>query len=86
MIDKEQAVQKGIKILDSTKEINPLFEMLQTHFPESIREGQVSLKAIATYLGKDLSNAQGYELTFTGKALANALYTTTCDKALKLEQ
>lgn len=83
MIDKQQAIQKGIKILDSTENPHSLFAMLQTHFPETIKEGQASLKAIATLLGKDLSNTQGYELTFTGKGLANALYTTPCQKVLK---
>lgn len=86
MIDKQQAIQKGIKILDSTENSNSLFAMLQTHFPETIKEGQASLKAIATLLGKDLSNMQGYELTFTGKGLANALYTTPCQKVLKLKE
>ena len=83
MIDKQQAIQKGIKILDNTENSNSLFAMLQTRFPETIKDGQVSLKAIATLLGKDLSNMQGYELTFTGKGLANALYTTPCQKVLK---
>lgn len=82
MIDKDQVAQKGIKILDS-KDSNPLEEMLKTHFPQSIREGQVNLNAIAALLGKDISNLQGYELTFTGKGLANALYTTPCQKVLK---
>ncbi|MDE7317908.1 MAG: site-specific DNA-methyltransferase [Helicobacter sp.] len=83
MIDKQQAIQKGIKILDSTENPHSLFAMLQTHFPETIKEGQASLNAIAALLGKDISNAQGYELTFTGKGLANALYTTPCQKVLK---
>lgn len=83
MIDKQQAIQKGIKILDNTENSNSLFAMLQTRFPETIKEGQASLKAIAALLGKDLSNMQGYELTFTGKGLANALYTTPCQKVLK---
>ncbi|WP_416861544.1 site-specific DNA-methyltransferase [Helicobacter ganmani] len=81
MIDKNQAAQKGIKILE--RDSNPLEEMLKTHFPQSIREGQVNLNAIAALLGKDISNIQGYELTFTGKGLANALYTTPCQKVLK---
>ena len=83
MIDKTKVAQKGIKILDNTKDSNPLEEMLKTHFPQTIKEGQVSLNAIAALLGKDLSNMQGYELTFTGKGLANALYTTPCQKVLK---
>lgn len=83
MIDKNQVAQKGIKILDNTENSNSLFAMLQTHFPETIKEGQASLNAIAALLGKDLSNMQGYELTFTGKGLANALYTTPCQKVLK---
>lgn len=46
-----------------------------------------NLKAIATLLGlnDNIANMQGYELTFTGKALANTLYNTPCTKELKLE-
>lgn len=29
---------------------------------------------------------QGYELTFTGKGLANALYSTPCEKVLQLKE
>ncbi|WP_394980763.1 site-specific DNA-methyltransferase [uncultured Helicobacter sp.] len=86
MIHKEQALKKGIKIIDSKETHNALFENLKTHFPQTIKDNQVDLKAIATLLGLETkANIQGYELTFTGKALANALYSTPTQKLLKFE-
>lgn len=86
MIDKNQAIKNGITIIDSTKATNALFDILQAQFPQTIKEGQVSLNAIANLLGLQSSNMQGYELTFTGKGLANALYSTPCQKQLKLQE
>lgn len=87
MIHKEQALKKGIKIIDSKEAKNALFENLKTHFPQTIKDNQVDLHAIATLLGLETkANIQGYELTFTGKALANALYSTPTQKLLKFEE
>ncbi|MCL9819183.1 site-specific DNA-methyltransferase [Helicobacter colisuis] len=87
MIQKDEAIKKGIKIIDSKETHNPLFENLKANFPQTIKDNQVDLKAIATLLGLDTkANIQGYELTFTGKALANALYSTPSQKTLKLEE
>lgn len=86
MIDKNQAIKNGITIIDSTKATNALFDILQAQFPQTIKDGQVSLNAIANLLGLQSSNMQGYELTFTGKGLANALYSTPCQKLLKLQE
>lgn len=87
MIHKEQALERGIKIIDSKESHNALFENLKTHFPQTIKDNQVDLKAIATLLGLETkANIQGYELTFTGKALANALYSTPTQKLLKFEE
>ena len=87
MIYKEQALKNGIKIIDSKESHNALFENLKTHFPQTIKDNQVDLKAIATLLGLETkANIQGYELTFTGKALANALYSTPTQKLLKFEE
>lgn len=88
MINKTQAIKNGITIIDSTKATNALFDTLKTHFPQTIKDGQVSLNAIKMLLGlnESASNASGYELTFTGKGLANALYSTPCQKQLKLQE
>lgn len=87
MIHKDEAVAKGIKIIDSKQAHNPLFENLKANFPQTIKDNQVDLRAIATLLGLDTkANIQGYELTFTGKALANALYSTPAQKLLKFEE
>lgn len=87
MINKVQALKNGIKIIDSKESCNALFDNLKTHFPQTIKDNQVDLKAIATLLGlNDKANIQGYELTFTGKAFANALYSTPTQKMLKLEE
>ena len=78
----------GINIIQSEQENNALFNTLKTKFPQTIKDGQVSLNAIKMLLGlnESASNASGYELTFTGKGLANALYSTPCQKLLKLQE
>lgn len=87
MIHKEQALERGIKIIDSKESHNALFENLKTHFPQTIKDNQVDLGAIAMLLGLETkANIQGYELTFSGKALANALYSTPTQKLLKFEE
>ncbi|MBX7490749.1 site-specific DNA-methyltransferase [Helicobacter turcicus] len=88
MIDKDKAQALGFHILDSKKAQNPLYENLKRNFPQTINaDGAVSLKAIATLLGiSERADVQGYELTFSGKGLANALYSTPCAKELKLEE
>ncbi|WP_231549653.1 site-specific DNA-methyltransferase, partial [Campylobacter sp. MIT 97-5078] len=88
MIDKDKAKELGIKLIDSKKEQNPLYENLKTNFPQTINaDGVVSLKAIAMLLGlSERADMQGYELTFSGKGLANALYSTPTTKELKLEE
>ncbi|MBD5165370.1 site-specific DNA-methyltransferase [Helicobacter sp.] len=87
MINKDKAKELGMEIIDSQKEQNPLYENLKANFPQTINaDGVVSLKAIATLLGlSERADIQGYELTFSGKGLANALYSTPCVKELKLE-
>ena len=86
MIDMQKAQQKGLSIIDSTKQNNPLKSMLEQNFPDTLSEGEVNLKALAMLLGLDPhSNTQGYELTFTGKGLANTLYTTPTDFELSEE-
>ena len=86
MIDKQKAQQKGLNIIDSTKQNNPLKSMLEQNFPDTLSEGEVNLKALAMLLGLDPhSNTQGYELTFTGKGLANTLYTTPTEFELSEE-
>ncbi|MFH5259879.1 site-specific DNA-methyltransferase, partial [Campylobacter jejuni] len=56
------------------------------NFPQTIKDGQVDLKAIAMLLGLNNKEIRGYELSFTGKALANALYDTPNTKELKFHK
>ncbi|WP_100975818.1 site-specific DNA-methyltransferase [Helicobacter pylori] len=88
MTDKNQAKKMGINIIQSQQENNPLFEMLLKNFPQTIKDGQVSLNAIKTLLGfnESMNDKAGYELTWTGKGLANALYSQPCYKQLKLQE
>ena len=86
MIPKDEAIKKGVTIIDSKQSHNQLLETLKANFPETIKDNQVDLKAIATLLGlNDKADIQGYELTFTGKGLANALYSTPTQKLLTFE-
>ncbi|GAA8429744.1 site-specific DNA-methyltransferase [Helicobacter pylori] len=88
MTDKNQAKKMGINIIQSQQENNPLFDMLLKNFPQTIKDGQVSLNAIKTLLGfnESMNDISGYELTWTGKGLANALYSEPCQKQLKLQE
>ncbi len=88
MTDKNQAKKMGINIIQSQQEKNPLFEMLLKNFPQTIKDNQVSLSAIKMLLGfnESMHDRSGYELTWTGKGLANALYSEPCQKQLKLQE
>ncbi|GAA6975967.1 site-specific DNA-methyltransferase [Helicobacter pylori] len=88
MTDKNQASQMGIRIIQSQPENNSLFDMLSKNFPQTIKDKQVSLSAIKMLLGfnESMSDINGYELTWTGKGLANALYSEPCCKQLKLQE
>ncbi|GAA7432822.1 site-specific DNA-methyltransferase [Helicobacter pylori] len=88
MTDKNQASQMGIRIIQSQPENNPLFDMLLKNFPQTIKDGQVSLSTVKMLLGfnESMSDISGYELTWTGKGLANALYSEPCCKQLKLQE
>ncbi|RKU92672.1 site-specific DNA-methyltransferase [Helicobacter pylori] len=88
MTDKNQAKKMGLNIIQSQQENNPLFDMLLKNFPQTIKDGQVSLSAIKMLLGfnESMNDISGYELTWTGKGLANALYSEPCQKQLKLQE
>ncbi|GAA8098618.1 site-specific DNA-methyltransferase [Helicobacter pylori] len=88
MTDKNQVKKMGINIIQSQQENNPLFEMLLKNFPQTIKDGQVSLSAIKMLLGfnESMNDISGYELTWTGKGLANALYSEPCQKQFKLQE
>ncbi|WRC89123.1 site-specific DNA-methyltransferase [Helicobacter pylori] len=84
----DKAKKMGINTIQSQQENNPLFEMLLKNFPQTIKDGKVSLSAIKTLLGfnESMNDISGYELTWTGKGLANALYSQPCFKQLKLQE
>ncbi len=88
MTDKNQAKKMGINIIQSQQENNPLFDMLLKNFPQTIKDNQVSLSAIKMLLGfnESMNDISGYELTWTGKGLANALYSEPCQKQFKLQE
>ncbi|EGK8033929.1 site-specific DNA-methyltransferase, partial [Campylobacter upsaliensis] len=70
-------------IIDSTKEHNPLLDYLTKHHPQTISEERLNLDALSQALGFSPSSMQGYGLSFIGKPLANALYSTPTTKELK---
>ncbi|WP_120923334.1 site-specific DNA-methyltransferase [Helicobacter pylori] len=84
----DKAKKMGINIIQSQQENNSLFDMLLKNFPQTIKDGQVSLSAIKMLLGfnESMHNISGYELTWTGKGLANVLYSEPCQKQLKLQE
>ncbi len=84
----DKAKKMGINIIQSQQENNSLFDMLLKNFPQTIKDNQVSLSAIKMLLGfnESMNDISGYELTWTGKGLANALYSEPCQKQLKLQE
>ncbi|WP_367706895.1 site-specific DNA-methyltransferase [Helicobacter pylori] len=84
----DKAKKMGINIIQSQQEKNPLFDMFLKNFPQTIKDNQVSLSAIKMLLGfnESMNDIRGYELTWTGKGLANALYSEPCQKQLKLQE
>ncbi|WP_297446320.1 site-specific DNA-methyltransferase [uncultured Campylobacter sp.] len=86
MPTKQRLTKQNIKqanILDSTKEHNPLLDYLAKHHPQTISEERLNLDALSQALGFSPSSMQGYGLSFIGKPLANALYSTPTTKELK---
>ncbi|KAB0611624.1 site-specific DNA-methyltransferase [Campylobacter hyointestinalis] len=84
MIDKN--LIKEAKIKEPVK--NEFYELLKSKFPQTINsDGAVNFDTIKMLLDiKVKENIKGYELNWTGKGLANALYTTPCDKELKFNK
>lgn len=86
MIEKSKAKKHGVKILDNSEQ-NEFFENLKSNFPQTIRDGHADLKAISLLLGIDnKADVSGYELTWTGKGLSNAMYSFPCNKELRLDE
>lgn len=80
MIDIKDVKKENI--INTKENKNKLLEYLKANFPQTISDNVPNLNAIMQLLGLN-TKAQGYELTFTGKALANALYSTPNTKELK---
>lgn len=95
MLNQNELKKLGIKV--KQKEENPLLSTLKRHYPHILQDGKISLKSLKESLAKALNlqdanelenmqNLGGYELNFTGKGLANALYNSECEKELKLDE
>ncbi|MBZ7948048.1 site-specific DNA-methyltransferase [Campylobacter sp. RM9929] len=76
---------KKENLINTKESKNEFLEYLKHNHPQTISDNVPNLNAIMQLLGLN-TKAQGYELTFTGKALANALYNTPNTKELKFEK
>ncbi|EAK1650750.1 site-specific DNA-methyltransferase [Campylobacter jejuni] len=76
---------KKENLINTTKAQNELLEYLKKNYPQTISDNTPNLNVIADILGLN-TKIQGYELTFTGKSFANALYNTPNTKELKFEK
>ena len=92
MINKSQAQQSNLNILDSTDKSqddrNELIEKLKQLLPNIINsDNQLDTRALQDVMdiANTTSNNQGYELTFAGKGIAKAKADTATDKELKVE-
>ncbi|MFY4690796.1 site-specific DNA-methyltransferase [Campylobacter jejuni] len=76
---------KKENLINTKENKNDFLEYLKHNYPQTISDNVPNLNAIMQLLGLN-TKAQGYELTFTGKPLANALYNTPNAKELKFEK
>ncbi|HEG2606902.1 site-specific DNA-methyltransferase [Campylobacter sp. W0066.1] len=76
---------KKENLINTSTTTNELLEYLKKNYPQTISDNAPNLNAIAQLLGLNTKN-QGYELNFTGKPLANALYNTPNTKEIKFHQ
>ncbi|MBF7043353.1 site-specific DNA-methyltransferase [Campylobacter volucris] len=76
---------KKENLINTKESKNEFLEYLKKNYPQTISDNVPNLNAIMQLLGLN-TKAQGYELTFTGKALANALYNTPNTKELQFEK
>ncbi|MBC5857979.1 site-specific DNA-methyltransferase [Campylobacter jejuni] len=76
---------KKENLINTKENKNEFLEYLKHNHPQTISDNVPNLNAIMQLLGLN-TKARGYELTFTGKALANALYNTPNTKELKFEK
>ncbi|TXE83189.1 site-specific DNA-methyltransferase [Campylobacter peloridis] len=76
---------KKENLINTKENKNDFLEYLKHNYPQTISDNVPNLNAIMQLLGLN-TKAQGYELTFTGKALANALYNTPNTKEIKFEK
>ncbi|WP_257939349.1 site-specific DNA-methyltransferase [Campylobacter lari] len=83
MLDINKIKKENLITTNTTT--NELLEYLKKNHPQTISDNTPNLNAIAQLLGLNTKN-QGYELNFTGKPLANALYNTPNTKEIKFHQ
>ncbi|WP_373451526.1 DNA methyltransferase [Campylobacter bilis] len=76
---------KKENLINTKESKNEFLEYLKHNYPQTISDNTPNLNAIMQLLGLN-TKAQGMKLTFTGKALANALYNTPNTKELKFEK
>ena len=85
MITKDDAKKLNVKVIENNlDEKTKLTELLKQNFPSTFKDGALDQEAIAMILGVS-QKVSGYELTWTGKALANALYQAPAIKELSLQ-
>ncbi len=96
MINKEDAINKGINIIDASTSLGvqnqkttEIIEKIKKIVPNVINSDNVlNIKALSDLIDitKTTANNQGYELTFAGKGLAKALADIPTKKELKVEE
>ena len=83
MLHKHEVKKENL--LDTETRDESLLAYIQARYPETLSEGRLNLEALLRLLGIE-SSERGYELNFTGKPLATALYGCKSTKEFKLEK
>ena len=86
MLHKHEVKKENLLDTESRDESlrDYLAACLKDFCPQALSEGRLNLEALSRLLGIE-SSQRGYELNFTGKPLATALYGRKSTKELKLE-
>lgn len=85
MPNKQNLQNQGFKIMgDTNSKKDEIFNFLKAKFPQIIKNDELDLNAFKDLCG--INEKKGYELSFTGKGLANGLYNSPCDKMLKFDE
>lgn len=87
MKNKEDFINAGFEVVDSSEKPNQLLEFLKKHYPQIIKDGELKINELKNTLEIPVDERNnGYGLNFIGRNFAKAKYTQETTKELKINQ